>query len=283
MSQTQSTAVSLQCQDGVSLAAQHFQSNAPQALIILGPALAVPQKFYARCAAAWADSGFDVLTFDYRGCGAAKKAVKPSAAHPLAWGSQDIDAAIRWGLDQGLPVVFLAHSMGGQLLGLAASASQLTAAVFVGSTEPHARYYPLKTSLWFNLVWRALIPAATLGREQCPLAGMKAPSVAVRQWAKWCTTPGYLFSDLSDDQMAGYHNLDFPLLNVAISDDSYAPPSAVKPMLDRYRSTRLETTTYTPQDIGVTEIEHFGYFRHAAGEKLWPETQRWISSKLQTR
>lgn len=284
MPQKPATPITLQCQDGVCLPAEHFPANTPsRATLILAPALAVPQRFYAQFASGWSKKGFNVLTFDYRGCGAAKKAVPASEAHPLAWGSQDIDAAIRWGLDQATPVVFLGHSMGGQLLGLAPSASQLSAVIFMGATEPHASYYPPKSRLWFNLVWRGLIPAATLGREQCPLSGLKAPSVAIRQWAKWCTTKGYLFHGLSAEQLAGYHDLECPLLSIALTDDSYAPATAITPLLQHYRSTEQETVTYSPSDAGVSAVGHFGYFRQNTGQQLWLHTQDWINTNIQAR
>lgn len=271
---------SLTCPDGVTVNARFYPSEAPACVLVLGPALGVTQKFYAEFASRWAHAGIEVLSIDYRGCGDSRDAAQAESCVPATWGQQDIEAALQWSRHHrpDLPQVFLGHSMGGQLLGLAPSATQLDAVVFVAATEPSAGVYPLREALWFSLVWRALIPAATLGRKQCPLGGLNAPSAAVRQWAKWCTTSDYLFGDLPSELTAGYSQIQSPLLSLGFSDDSYAPQSAIQPLLDRYSAAGIESRKISPRQLETRQIGHFGWFRDKIGGTSWQEVRDWIAA-----
>ena len=62
--------ITLTAHDGHALAGYHYApTGTPKASIVFGPAMAVPQSFYAPFAQHLAVEGYAVWTFDYRGTG----------------------------------------------------------------------------------------------------------------------------------------------------------------------------------------------------------------------
>ena len=93
-------------------------------VVIINPATSVRCLYYAQFAAFLYRHGFDVVTYDYRGIGESRPAsLKGFHAGWLDWGRLDFEAVLRHVAADfpGQPVQVVAHSVGGVLIGLAAS------------------------------------------------------------------------------------------------------------------------------------------------------------------
>ena len=85
----------LRAGDGAVLAANRFDAPDARAVVVIAPALGVPQEFYRDFAAWLAQRGLSALTFDYRGIGAsAPRSLRRFRATIDDWVRLDFEAAI---------------------------------------------------------------------------------------------------------------------------------------------------------------------------------------------
>lgn len=272
--------------DGYRLAATAFAPAAPNgAAVAIAGGTGIPRRFYAKYAADLAARGYAVITFDYRGVGdSAPARMRGFAARMSDWGRLDIDAALASARSRFAPrrLFVVAHSAGGQLLGLAPAACGIDGAVFVSSQSGYWRYWTGRDRLRLLVLWRALIPAACAVVGHYPKAlglGEALPAGVARQWARWGRDPRYLFGDTSLD-LANYQRFDRPLLALSFADDAaYAPRRAVEALLREYPAAHAEHRAVDPAARGLPRIGHFGFFRETA-RPLWDETAAWLEARL---
>lgn len=276
-------ALGLQAADGYALAAEIFPAAQPQACVVLASALGVPRRFYAAFAQGLADHGISVLTLDWRGSGESRSGpVRGRQMRMADWGRLDLEAALNYALDQVHPEVFvLGHSAGGQLLGLAPSASRLRGAVLVAASAPHRRHYPARSWPKLLLTWYGFAPllgrldeypAKRLGLGSTPVAGG-----VVREWARWARSPDYLFSPSFGLPLLGYRSFTQPLLAWGFDDDDYATPAALEALLQQFPRARQEYQILQVQNHGP--LGHFGLFR-PQHQALWGQLGDWIKEQL---
>src|SRR5690349_3550499 len=109
--------LTLLADDGRELRATRYEPvTEARGAVVLVPAMATPSSFYTPFATWLADSGFHVLTFDYRGTGS-REEMKRETGDVLRWAG-DAASALESLVDEdlGLPVTWIGHSLGGQLL-----------------------------------------------------------------------------------------------------------------------------------------------------------------------
>lgn len=282
----------IECNDGVKLTGTfHIPESVPIAVVVIANALGVPRHFYAKFSRYLAENGFATLTFDYRGSGDSLDRRSSVEAYNLAqWGEQDIEAALdaAAGKFPGLPVHFVGHSCGGQLLGLAPASEKLASIVLVAAAMPQARYWPFPGNLGLWLLWRLVIPLVAAGREFFPARALKLgsgdlPANVVRQWAKWALSDGYLFSSTACKDTSRYAALRSRLLCVYATDDGYAPPEAVQAMRERYQGCEQEEWVLNPKRTIQRNIGHFGYFKQSMRHGLWSDLVMWLNPQPATR
>lgn len=275
----------LSCEDGFRLEATcHETAGTPRAVVVVAGALGTPRRFYARFGEFLAAQGVSCLTFDYRGVGESMPGPEQGDLIDMAaWGTQDIEAAIRAAvaLHPGVPTYVLGHSCGGQLLGLAPSAKQLAGAVLVAASLPHASRYPRPDRYLLRGLWRFAIPILARGdaAELMAAPGMAsalAPKGVYRQWAAWCRSKQYLFDPRFGLNTAHYAQLELPLLSVAISDDEQAPQAAILALLERYPKAQIDRRVVDVLHMGYGSVGHMGFFRSKTRDALWFPVLNWI-------
>lgn len=286
---TEPVSVSLQTADGVSLAASWFAppGGAPHTSLLLNSGTGIPRGFYRRFAHFAAQQGFGVLTFDYRGIGGSAPArLAGSNITYRAWGQRDIPAAIAWLRDRHpeVPLVVVAHSAGGQQLGLAHNVQAIDAALFIAVSTGYWRGMPTRQK-WFTwALWNLIVPTTRLTLGYFPARrlglGEDLPAGVAREWGAWCLEPAYMaaFFDESghrrspDGQPFGpvhFADARFPITAFCFSDDEIATADNVPPMLQLFSGTQPEVRWLQPQDVGAEAIGHLGFFREGIAGALW--------------
>ncbi len=258
--------------DGYSLGGELFLPDGPaKACAVIAGAMAVRSAFYAPFARHLAKEGVAALTFDYRGIGASKPdgSLRGFEAYFHQWGENDIGGAIDYLCSRvpGVPLRYVGHSAGAQLMGLAAD-RRVTRALFVASGTAYWRAYHGRARALMLALWYGIIPATSLVLGYLPMRRLRqgddVPAGVAREWAKWGKHPRYVASHRND----GFASYDGPLRMLAFADDVYAPPEAVDSLLSLYTGAKKEVL------LREGPVGHFGFFRKG---ELWPEQSEWLA------
>ena len=279
--------VSLAAHDGHPLACYHYDATArPIGAVVIGPAMAIAQSFYATFARWLAGQGYAVRSFDYRGTGESQPGRKRGAPGTLDdWCQRDYDAVIAATHAEfpDLPLFAVGHSFGGQCAPLLPSRDLLSGLVniAVGSgamrdNTPSIR----RTAPW---LWYLLVPVL------CPLFGYfpgarlgiigDVPSGAMRQWRRWCLSPDYLLGAEPGAREA-YASAPFPVLALTFSDDELLLEAGSRRIHAAYSPAQVEFHLVAPEDVGLARIGHVGFFRPIGEPRLWPQVKHWLDRRV---
>lgn len=282
--------IALQARDGHALAATWTApaDQSPRCVLVIGGALGVPRAYYGPFAAYLARRGAGVLTFDYRGVGgSAPPSLRGYPARLDQWGRYDLAAAIDWagaGPRRGLPLVYMGHSVGGQILGLADNCDRVQAALTVASQHGYWRNWPAPRKYLLAAFWWAILPTLTQGLGYCPSRrlglGENLPAGVGLDWARWGRTAGYLHNCLDKEQCRGYEQFAGRLLAYSFADDPFAPHTSVSRFLVFYPRAGGEHRHIRPAEVGAQQIGHFGYFRPWFRNSLWNDAASWLTAQL---
>jgi predicted alpha/beta hydrolase len=270
--------VTLTARDGYRLGATLYGSGTSAVLIM--PATGVPQSYYAKFAGYLAERGFTVLTFDYRGIGRSLEGhIRRVRARMQDWGTLDSAAAFEFLGSKRIAVV--GHSFGGQALGLLPDPERISAALLVGAQSGYWRNWPLLGRAWMWPATHIGLPGVASLLGYFPGArlgfGEDLPAGVALQWASWCRHPRYLVGALGVE--AAYARVHAPLRAYAITDDPFAPLSAVNALAKLYPNARWETRPLAPRDLSVKSLGHFGFFRERFRDSLWRESADWLEQQ----
>ncbi|PAV24513.1 hypothetical protein CF392_15865 [Tamilnaduibacter salinus] len=277
----------LLCEDGYPIAATLYKTNSPRGTIIIAPALAATQSFYADFAGFLSSQGFDCITFDYRGSGDSLSKTKPYDISLEDWGIQDIEAVIRFAkqrcrsFPENHPIHLIGHSIGGQLVGLSQSSRDLDRIVHVAVSAPYWRRWPCPLNVKMLAVSRVLIPFFSAFRDQFPsrrlgLGGMDVPVSVVKQWARWMSCRDYMFDPRFELDLSGYQALGQPLLSLSFSDDDMAPDSNIAHILTNFPNARVTRRHVDVSILKKGAVRHAGFFKPRFEKSLWQETLAWL-------
>jgi predicted alpha/beta hydrolase len=266
--------------DGFALGAELFlPQGPPRAAVLIAGAMAVRARFYAPLAKYLAEQGASALTFDYRGIGASRPpgSLRGFAATFHDWGERDLAGCLDWLARRfpGLPLLFVGHSAGAQLMGLAPE-PPIRAALFAAAGTAYWKAYRGRQRALFASLFFAGFPAAVALAGYLPMSrfgqGDDVPAGVAREWARWARDPRYVYGHAEPRGGLGYTGYAQPLLALSIADDAYAPPTATAHLLSLYTRAEKEVRTVLPAQ---RPIGHFGFFRRP---DLWEEPVGWLLS-----
>jgi predicted alpha/beta hydrolase len=259
-----------------------------QAAVLIAPAMGVPQGYYADFARWLASEGRVVLSFDYRGIGASRP---ESHAHSLrgfeadirTWAERDAAAALAWlhaHVQGAVPLHWIGHSLGGQILGLLPNRELVERAVTVASGSGYWRENApkLKRMVWW--MWYVLVPLIL------PLAGYfpgrrlkkvgDLPRGVMAQWRRWCLSPHYMMGEGGAALRQHYAELRAPILGISFTDDEFMSQRNIESLHSFYANAPKAMKRVSPSDLGVHRIGHFGFFRPQYQPSLWIEIDHWL-------
>jgi predicted alpha/beta hydrolase len=270
--------------DGYPLGATVYSpAGRARGTVLIHGATAVPASYYARYAAYLADLGLRVVTYDYRGVGRSRPTrLRGFRARMTDWAALDARAMHDFVRDRFYePLAVIGHSFGGQLLGLIDEPREASGVLLVGAQQGYVGHWPAAQQARMQLIWRGVLPAITATAGYLPGwagLGVDLPAGVARQWARWCTHPGYYAIDHADAPLR-LARFDRPVLMYSFSDDDYAPPRAIAALADKLSGTLVDHRALTPLDVGGP-VGHFGFFRPAWESSLWRESAEWLLAAL---
>lgn len=282
--------ITIAAHDGHPLACYHYDAPAtPVAAVVIAPAMAIDQGFYAHFARWLAAQGYAVRSFDYRGTGASHRGPKRGAPGTLDdWYRLDYDAVLAATHSEfpGVPLFAIGHSFGGQSAPLLPSRSLLSGLVNIAVGSGAMRDNTPPTRRLAPLLWYLLVPLL------CPLFGYfpgarlgiigDVPNGAMRQWRRWCLSPDYLLG-AEPAARAAYASAAFPVLALTFADDELLLEAGSRRIHEAYAPGRVDYRLMHPADVGLERIGHFGFFRPAAEARLWPLVRQWLEARQDRR
>lgn len=262
--------------DGTPIAARFYApATAALGAVLIVPAMGVPQSFYATFAAWLADEGFHVATFDYRGIGGSRRgSLRQVDADLVTWAAQDTTAALR-ALEArapGLPITWIGHSLGGQLLPFVPDRGAVTKiiTVAVGSGYWRENAAPLKRKVW--IFWWGAVPVLTplFGYFPGKRLGMVGdlPRGVVQQWRRWCLHPEYALAE-GEATRALFASVTTPITAFSFTDDEMMSEANTTSLHGFFTGAPRTMRRLSPDEVGVPRIGHFGFFREAMRGPLW--------------
>jgi predicted alpha/beta hydrolase len=251
------------------------------ATLVIVPAMGTRQDYYVPYAEYLASRGILVATFDYRDAGFNQPANLAKSTVTLREWLENIDNAIEAAAQRAphVPHLVCGHSLGGQLLGVIRNRNRVDAMMTVASGTGYWRHNP---RMFFQLLflWFFAMPVFTRAFGYFPgrrigLVGDLPKHVALA-WARWCRHPEYLMGDAAMRAIAGYHEVQVPILSFSFEDDAYIPKPAIEQLHGWFAASRVTRRHMTPQEAGAKSVGHFGFFKLGADHALWQEAADWL-------
>ncbi len=258
----------LAADDGAPLAATLFApEGSPQGAVLLAPAMAVTQRFYAPLARFLAQEGFLALTLDLRGMGASRRRpLRETRASLLDWAERDLSAGLAALRERagGLPVTWLGHSFGAQVLPLVAGHERLARMVSIAAGSGYWRENVPRLRRFVWLLWYGFVPLLTplFGYFPGARIGMvgDVPRGAIEQWRRWCLNPDYLVG-AEPGLRERFAAVRTPITSLSFTDDEMMSARNIESLHGFYSGAPKTMRRLAPRELGAAWVGHFGFFR----------------------
>ena len=254
--------------------------GAARGAVLIAPAFGVPQTYYTSFATWLSEQGYVVATFDYSGFAASLAAgdvpLKNIRANMLDWAD---DAGRVLTMLQthapNLPVSWLGHSLGGQLAGLIPNHHLLNKILTIGVGSGYWRENTpsLKRYVW--LMWYIFVPLTTpmfgyFPGKRLNMVG-DLPRGVIEQWRRWCLHKDYAVGVEGDAVRVKYAAVQTPLTSFSFTDDEFMSLQNTASLHGFYSNAPKTMRRFTPAEIDVKRIGHFGFFKEQFKPTLWRE------------
>jgi len=261
--------------DGYELAGSWFPCVEARGAVLISAGTGIRRQFYSRLAEFLQSRGFSVMTYDYRGIGGSRRGpLRSLQADKLTWAERDMTAA--WAelgaRSPGIPLYWLGHSLGGQMVGLV-EGSERAAAICTVGTGVGIWWKMLKPYRWFCIfVWYFYMPLMTALYGYAPARmirqGQDLPKGVALQWSLWCRSKDYFGKHLGSSRLARMAAVRQRWWTVGFTDDPIATWQTIPHMMRFYPKADVQFDMYTPAELGLKEVGHHGFFRPGC-EALW--------------
>ena len=268
-------------------ATSYGDSHTAHAGVLIVPAMGVEQHYYAAFAKFLADAGYYVVTFDYRGMGASRPAqfrrsLRGFDTSVKIWAERDCAAMVDF-MGNALgrrPLLWIGHSLGGQILALVPNRERVHAMVTVATGSGYWRENAARLRLIVWWLWYVVVPVSLRLFGYFPGRALKKvgdlPRGVMQQWRDWCLHPEYVVGHEGDGMRRRFAEVTTPILSVSFTDDEFMSKRNTESLHGFYAGAPREMRRIAPHEIGVRRIGHFGFFRKRFAESLWPQVRQWL-------
>lgn len=248
----------------------------PVAKVLIAPALGTEQRYYTNFASWLAEHGYLVATFDYSGTGKSRvEDIRSLDVDLLDWAKHDCLAMLRTLSDTSSPVplYWLGHSLGGQLLGLTPETDRVYKAITIASGGGYWLDGPfaLKFKVWW--LWYVVAPLSIKlfgyfpGRKLRKVGDI--PKGVMNQLRRWYLHPQYVIGSEGQAIAASYASVKTHISSISFSDDEIVSQKDVSLLLSMYTNASKSTKCLHPHDVSQKRIGHFGFFSSRCQNALW--------------
>lgn len=261
-----------------------FEPSTPlRATVVIPSAMGVAQNYYARFAEWLAGQGYRVITFDYRGIGlSAPRSLRGFEIDIFDW-AQDCAAVIDFASARStrVPLFWLGHSLGGQLLGLIPNRDRIHRVMTVATGNGYwlENSWPTRRVVWW--MWFFAVPVATRIAGYFPGKRLRKvgdlPRGVIEQWRRWCLNREYVVGVEGAAVRTKYASVTTPMMSVSFTDDEMMSEQSIRSLHRLYAAAPIEYRRIAPRDVGVERIGHFGFFRPQFEQTLWPLVPQWLA------
>jgi predicted alpha/beta hydrolase len=268
--------------DGRQIAARfHAPAGAPRGLLLVVPAMGCTQRYYTPFAVWAAEQGWLTATFDYRGTGLSRQgSLRGFRADILDWARLDCAAVLEELCRQapGLPVTWVGHSLGGQILPFVPNRGRVSKVVTVATGSGYWRENSpaLRRIVW--LLWYGIVPVTLPLLGYFPGKRLRMvgdlPQGVMAQWRRWCLHPDYAAGAEGPAARELYAAVQTPITSLSFTDDEYMSARNIESLHACYTGAPRRMKRLSPDEVGVRRIGHFGFFRREFRETLWQEHLR---------
>jgi predicted alpha/beta hydrolase len=271
--------------DGFPLAATIFgEAASARAAVIVPPAMGVSRGYYRAFAEWLAERGYLVATFDYRGIGGSRPStLRDFEADILAWARLDA-AAVVDSIPPRLPLLWIGHSLGAQILGLVPNRARVAAMVSVAAGSGYWLQNSLKLRAMVWWLWFVAVPVSVKMCGYFPGRRLKkvgdVPGGVMLQWRQWCLDPEYVVGVEGEAVRAQYAALRIPMLSLSFTDDEFMSAANIESLNGFYAGCWRDRRRLAPRDVGSRSIGHFGFFRRRFEPTLWRLVDEWLEARL---
>jgi len=266
--------------DGVEIDASFFESKTkPRGAVLIAPAMSVAQAYYRPFCEWLASEGYACAVFDYRGTGLSREAayrrsLRGYNADILDWAGLDCAAMIDALAERapGVPLTWVGHSLGGQILGFLPNRERIAKAITVATGSGYwlENAPALRYRVWW--LWYFVAPLALALYGYFPGARLRKvgdlPKGVFEQWRRWCLHPEYAVGD-GEHVRAQFAAVRTPIVSLSFTDDELMSKRNTESIHGFYTNAPRTMKRFAPAQIGARRIGHFGFFRAAFEQPLW--------------
>ena len=246
--------------------------------VLIVPAMGVTQKYYSAFALWLSTQGYMVATFDYYGTGfSLYEHLRNISVTIVDWAEYDCTAMVDIVAKkaEGKPLYWIGHSLGGQVLGLIKNHHYITKSITIacGSGYWRENAPSLKRKVWW--LWYVVAPLTTNLLGYYPGKRLRMvgdlPKGVMNQWRSWCLHPDYLVGVMGADVRKKYSAVKLPITSISFTDDALMSGKNISSIHSFYTESKKTMNRYSPDDLGVKHVGHFGFFKKEFESVLWKD------------
>ena len=263
-------------EDHYSLAAHLFEPQiSNQKVLLINSATGVKQQIYFSVAQFFADHGFTVITYDYRGIGLSKPhKMRGFEASMRVWGTTDYQALTDYIKSnfEDYKKYCLGHSVGALILGMNPDSEIFEEFIFVGTQNAFVGNLRLKTKIEAYLGFGIVQPLFTVLLGYFPASwfglGESLPSGSAFDWRILILNKKST-NNLLEKSADFSKKLRQKVLVIWAEDDAWLTEKGVKSLLENtYANLRPTYRHIYTSESEKGEIGHVNFFR-SYNRKLW--------------
>lgn len=262
--------------DHYSLAAHLFEPQiSNQKVLLINSATGVKQQIYFSVAQFFADHGFTVITYDYRGIGLSKPhKMRGFEASMRVWGTTDYKSLTDYIKSnfEDYKKYCLGHSVGALILGMNPDSEIFEEFIFVGTQNAFVGNLRLKTKIEAYLGFGIVQPLFTVLLGYFPASwfglGESLPSGSAFDWRILILNKKST-NNLLEKSADFSKKLRQKVLVIWAEDDAWLTEKGVKSLLENtYANLRPTYRHIYTSESEKGEIGHVNFFR-SYNRKLW--------------
>jgi predicted alpha/beta hydrolase len=178
-----------------------------------------------------------------------------------------------------LPLFFLGHSLGGQLIGVVPGSQAVRASLHITAGSGYYKFND-RMPILVRALWFVYMPLFTPLFGYFPGKMLRAvgdlPRGVTWQWRRWCLHPDYLLSE--ERYRAAYARFTAPVLSLSFEDDDINTKNGIDFIHSSYPN--VIRRHIHPRDVGQERIGHFGFFNERCREPLWHDALEWFHKSV---